>query len=99
MNDLSPETLPTGTVLGALQVDGRAGYGTYGVVYRAHKSGQTEAQPVALKLARYPNDPRFEREAGLLARIQHPGVPRLLGRGTWKGGPRGDTHPCEPTGG
>ncbi|MDC0707092.1 serine/threonine-protein kinase [Stigmatella sp. ncwal1] len=93
MNNLTPETLPCGTVLGSWQVDGRAGYGTYGVVYRAHQSGQTEAQPVALKLARYPNDPRFEREAGLLARIQHAGVPRLLGRGTWKGGPRGDTHP------
>ncbi|ADO71752.1 serine/threonine-protein kinase [Stigmatella aurantiaca] len=93
MKDLSPETLPTGTVLGSWQLDGRAGYGAYGVVYRAHKVGQTEAQPVALKLARYPNDPRFEREAGLLAQIQHARVPCLLGRGTWKGGPRGDTYP------
>ncbi|MDC0707847.1 serine/threonine-protein kinase [Stigmatella sp. ncwal1] len=93
MNELPPEALPPGTLLGSWQLDGRAGYGVYGAVYRAHRKGNTEAQPVALKLARYPNDLRFDREAELLARIQHPGVPRLLGRGSWKGGPRGDTHP------
>ncbi|MDC0711642.1 serine/threonine-protein kinase [Stigmatella sp. ncwal1] len=93
MDALLPEALPPGTLLGPWQVDGRAGYGTYGAVYRAHRRGQTSAQPVALKVARYPNDLRFEREAGLLARIQHPGVPRLLGRGTWAGGSSGEAHP------
>ncbi|MDC0709153.1 serine/threonine-protein kinase [Stigmatella sp. ncwal1] len=80
-------------MLGSWEVDGRAGYGTYGVVYRAHRRGQTEGPPVALKLARHPNDWRFGREAELLSRIQNPCVPRLLGRGTWKGGPRRETHP------
>ncbi|ADO73535.1 Protein kinase [Stigmatella aurantiaca DW4/3-1] len=80
-------------MLGAWQVDWRAGYGSYGAVYRAHRRGQTEGPPVALKLARHPNDWRFGREAELLTRIQHPGVPRLLGQGTWKGGPGREKHP------
>ncbi|MDC0709611.1 serine/threonine-protein kinase [Stigmatella sp. ncwal1] len=93
MDELLPEALPPGTLLGAWEIEGRAGYGTYGAVYRAHRQGQTEGPPVALKLARHPNDLRFDREAELLTRIQHPGVPRLLGRGTWTGVPRGETHP------
>ncbi len=39
---------------------------------------------MALKLAVYPRDPRFEREAVLLSRIRHPSVPRLLEAGQWK---------------
>jgi serine/threonine protein kinase len=39
---------------------------------------------VALKLAVYPADPRFEREAELLSRIRYPGVPRLLDAGLWR---------------
>ncbi|ADO74045.1 serine/threonine-protein kinase [Stigmatella aurantiaca] len=93
MNELLPEALPAGTRLDTWEVDERAGYGTYGAVYRAHRVGQTEGPPVALKLARYPDDPRFNREAELLTRIRHPGVPRLLGRGTWTGGPGRATHP------
>ncbi|SEU15302.1 serine/threonine-protein kinase [Stigmatella erecta] len=93
MNKPSPEALPAGTVLDTWQVDGPAGYGTYGAVYRAHGVGHTEGPPVALKLARHPNDPRFAREARLLSRIRHPGVPRLLGQGTWTGGPWGAPHP------
>ncbi|MDC0712196.1 serine/threonine-protein kinase [Stigmatella sp. ncwal1] len=93
MDELIPEALPDGTVLGPWKVDGRAGYGTYGAVYRAHRTGRLFPPPVALKVARYPDDSRFDREAELLSRIQHPGVPRLLGRGVWKGGPNGDRHP------
>ncbi|ADO68156.1 serine/threonine-protein kinase [Stigmatella aurantiaca] len=93
MDERVPEALPEGTVLGLWKVDGRAGYGTYGAVYQAHRRRRLFSPPVALKLARYPNDLRFEREAELLSRIRHPGVPRLVGRGSWKGGPRGDTHP------
>jgi eukaryotic-like serine/threonine-protein kinase len=93
MDELSPEALPDGTRLGPWRVEGRAGYGTYGAVYRMRRTRRLLAQPVALKLARYPNDPRFEREAELLTRIRHPHVPRLLGRGTWKANPHGETHP------
>ncbi|ADO74588.1 serine/threonine-protein kinase [Stigmatella aurantiaca] len=93
MDELLPEALPPGTLLGSWRVDGWAGFGTYGVVYRAHRTGRLFPQPVALKLARYPHDARFDREAELLSRIQHPGVPRLLGRGTWTRGPRRERHP------
>ena len=93
MNALLPEALPPGTPLGSWRVQGRAGYGTYGAVYRAHKKGWRKGPVVALKLARFPEDLRFDREAELLTRIQHPSVPRLLGRGTWRGGEEGESHP------
>jgi eukaryotic-like serine/threonine-protein kinase len=93
MEELLPEALPPGTSLGSWQVHGRAGYGTYGAVYRAHKKGWRKGPLVALKLARFPEDLRFDREAELLARIQHPSVPRLLGRGTWTGSRAGERHP------
>jgi hypothetical protein len=38
---------------------------------------------VALKIAVFPNDPRFMREVELLARIHHPAVPQLLDQGSW----------------
>ncbi|SET91406.1 serine/threonine-protein kinase [Stigmatella erecta] len=93
MDALLPEALPPGTRLGSWRVQGRAGYGTYGAVYRAHKKGWRKGPVVALKLARFPEDPRFDREAELLSRIQHPSVPRLLGRGTWSGSREGEAHP------
>jgi eukaryotic-like serine/threonine-protein kinase len=93
LDTLSPEALPEGSRLGPWQVEGRAGYGTYGAVYRVRRTRRILPQLVALKLARYPNDLRFEREAELLTRLRHPGVPRLLGQGTWKSSPQGDTHP------
>ncbi|SEL60157.1 Serine/threonine protein kinase [Stigmatella aurantiaca] len=93
MNELSPEALPPGTLVGSWRVDACVGYGTYGVVYRTYWAGQTEGPPVALKLARHPGDPRFDREAELLTRVQHPSVPRLLGRGRWQGRRKGSTHP------
>ena len=57
------------------------GQGAYGVVYRAVRAGLEHAGPVALKLARYPWDARLGREAELLSRVSHPGIPRLLDRG------------------
>ncbi|WP_225411771.1 serine/threonine-protein kinase [Stigmatella hybrida] len=93
MDTLLPEALPPGTPLGSWRVQGRAGYGTYGAVYLAHKKGWRKGPAVALKLARFPEDPRFDREAELLTRIQHPSVPRLLGRGRWRGSQEGEAHP------
>ncbi|MDC0710376.1 serine/threonine-protein kinase [Stigmatella sp. ncwal1] len=93
MDELSPLTLPSGTVLGTWQLEDRVGYGAYGAVYRAHRMGQISPQPVALKLALYSNDPRFEREAELLARVHHPNVPRLLAQGSWRGGRWNASYP------
>jgi hypothetical protein len=47
---------------------------------------------VALKLAIYPDDSRFEREVELLSRIRHPSVPRLLDAGLWHS-PSGAPYP------
>jgi predicted Ser/Thr protein kinase len=58
-----------------------SGIGSYGVVYRVEKVGQEAAGPFALKLARHPQDPRFEREGELISRLRHRHVPRLEDRG------------------
>jgi serine/threonine protein kinase len=39
---------------------------------------------VALKIAVFPSDPRFNREVELLSRNPLPGMPRLLDRGSWQ---------------
>jgi serine/threonine protein kinase len=92
MPECDPASLPTGARVGPWRVVGWRGRGSYGAVYRAVREGREEAGPVALKLALQPGDPRFEREARLLSRVRHPGVPRLLGQGDWRH-PSGAAHP------
>jgi serine/threonine protein kinase len=65
-------------------VESWSAQGTYGTVYRAVSSGQDEPVPVALKLARHPEDPRFGREAAVLSRLDHPSVPLVLDHGRWR---------------
>jgi predicted Ser/Thr protein kinase len=74
--------------VGSWRVVSLQGSGSYGVVYLVEKVGQADAGPFALKLAKHPLDPRFEREGELLSRIHHPCVPRLEARGwlTFPGG-------------
>jgi serine/threonine protein kinase len=74
--------------VGAWRVVSRHGSGSYGVVYRVERVGQVDATPFALKLAKHPLDPRFEREGELLSRIRHPHVPGFEARGwlTFPGG-------------
>lgn len=69
-----------------LLVYGEAGRGTHGVVYLARR--ETDGAAVALKLLRPARgaptpseEERFLREARLLARLDHPGIVRLLGAG------------------
>jgi hypothetical protein len=90
--DVGPTALQQGTKVGGWRVRGICGRGTYGTVYRAVTEGSTQAEPVALKLAIYPGDARFEREVELLSRIRHPSVPRLLDAGLWRS-PEGASHP------
>jgi serine/threonine protein kinase len=54
--------------------------------------GQEELGPVALKLSVLPWDARFAREAQLLSRLSHPGIPRLLDSGMLRH-PSGLEHP------
>jgi len=77
-----------GTQVGSWRVVSQHGKGSYGVVYRVEKIGQESSGPFALKVARHPLDPRFEREWELLSRIRHPQVPRLEVQGwvTFPGG-------------
>jgi serine/threonine protein kinase len=79
----TPDSLSVGNLVGPWRVEGYAGRGTYGVVYRARRAGHPGSPPVALKLAVFPYDPRFVREVELLSRIHHPSVPQLLDRGWW----------------
>jgi serine/threonine protein kinase len=62
------------------------------VVYRARRAGHPGSQPVALKIAVFPNDPRLVREAELLSRTHHPSLPELLARGWWHASPE-VSHP------
>jgi serine/threonine protein kinase len=80
---LNPASLPPGTSIGPWRLLEQRGRGAYGVVYRAERVEEPQGV-VALKLALYPGDARFVREAELLSRIHHPAVPRLFDHGQWQ---------------
>jgi len=82
--EVDPRCLPVGTRVGPWRVVGFGGLGSYGTLYRVELVGHEEAGPSALKLAVYPGDPRFEREAWLLSRTHSPYVPRLQDQGVWE---------------
>jgi serine/threonine protein kinase len=81
-----------GTTVGPWLIQQRVDSGSYGVVYRAQRAGHPESPVVALKMARQAGDPRFEREAQLLQRVQHPGVPGYEDSGLWTA-PSGARYP------
>ncbi len=78
-------TLPPGATVGGFTIDAVLGVGGFGVVYRARQ--ERPSRDVALKLIR-PGvaSPRllrrFELEAELLARLQHPGIAHVYETGT-----------------
>ncbi|MFP2929372.1 protein kinase domain-containing protein [Pyxidicoccus sp. 3LG] len=80
---LNPASLPPGTTIGRWRLLEQRGRGSFGVVYRA-QSVEEPGGVVALKLALYPGDVRFVREAELLSRVHHPAVPRLFDHGQWQ---------------
>jgi hypothetical protein len=79
----------TGASIGPWRILERMGSGTFGIVYRVCLAEEPGAGEYALKLAREPADPRFERETELLGRLRHPHVPGLRDHGIWQG----DRHP------
>src|SRR5690606_26431632 len=81
-----------GTEVGPWRVLGLSRRGAHGTVYRAERRGHEHEGPVALKVANWPLEARFEREGGLLSRVRHPSVPRLLDGGWWRG-PDGEQYP------
>lgn len=88
----TPDTLKPGDLVGPWRIEGNAGRGSYGAVYKARRAGHPSSVPVALKVAMFPNDPRFVREVESLARVRHPSVPQLLDRGWWHSA-AGIAHP------
>jgi serine/threonine protein kinase len=82
-DELTPDSLRVGSLVGPWRVEGYTGRGSYGVVFRARRAGHPASPPVALKLALMPYDPRFVREVELLSRTHHPSVPQLFDRGWW----------------
>jgi len=79
----SPDSLRPGNLVGPWRVEGYAGRGSYGLVFRARFASRPHSPLVALKLVAFPADPRFLREAALLARLSHRAVPRLVAQGDW----------------
>lgn len=79
----SPALLQPGDLVGPWRIEGYAGRGSYGLTFRARLASQPQSAPVALKVAVFPGDPRFWREATLLEKLQHLSVPQLLDYGEW----------------
>ena len=81
-----PATGWAGRVMGAYRLDRPIGRGGMGSVWLAHLAHEGTSKPVALKvlnraLLGRSGRRRFEREASLLAQLQHPNIARLLDTG------------------
>jgi serine/threonine protein kinase len=79
--EASVHRLAPGTQVGNWRVVTWQSQGAYGGVYQAAPVPPEPAAPAALKIALYPWDARVVREAEQLSRLDHPSIPRLLGRG------------------
>jgi len=80
------ESLPPGTVVGHWRIDRRVGAGGMGVVYEAHRADGQFKQRAALKVIKRGMDTdevirRFADERRTLARLEHPGIARLIDGG------------------
>lgn len=80
-----------GTQLGPFRVCEKIGHGGMGVVYRGERDVGGFRQEVAIKLIRRGFDfddirARFLRERRILARLDHPGLARLIDGGTTEDG-------------
>jgi eukaryotic-like serine/threonine-protein kinase len=88
---LSSDTLPSayrsladGTRIGAFEIGTLIGRGGMGEVYAAHRVDAEFEQRVALKILRpeaVSQTDLFDRERRLLARLDHPGIARLIDGG------------------
>jgi len=77
-------SLAEGQIVGGFTIDRLIGRGGMGEVYLAHRTTEDFAQRVALKMLRAEASDRgdmFARERRLLARLEHPGIARLIDAG------------------
>jgi non-specific serine/threonine protein kinase/serine/threonine-protein kinase len=84
-----PAELATGARVGAWRIGALLGRGGSGEVYRAERADGDFAQQAALKLLRVDavgQLERFHSERRLLARLEHPGIARLLDGGVTPAG-------------
>jgi len=82
-------SLPAGSRVGAWRIENLIGRGGMGEVYRAERADGQFEQQVALKLIRRDaaGEPRrFTTERQILARLEHPGIARLLDGGVAEDG-------------
>lgn len=82
-------SVPEGTQIGHWQVGNLIGRGGMGEVYSARRADAAFEQRAALKLLRYEAAgqlDRFHSERQILARLEHPGIARLLDGGTTSDG-------------
>ena len=78
-----------GEMVGIWRIVERLGGGGMGAVYRAERADGLYEQAVALKLMAPGNEARarrFERERQMLARLDHPGIARIIDGGTDEAG-------------
>lgn len=78
------ETLPVGTRLGQWALDELLGSGGMGAVYKAHRADELYEQTVAVKIVEIVSASqraRFDQERQRLARLEHPGVVRIIDGG------------------
>ncbi len=68
------------------------GSGQFGSVFRVVRASSPHSTSFALKLAHFPDDPRFEREASVLSRLHHSHVPAFRDSGLWHS-PSGHSYP------
>lgn len=77
-------SLSEGQIVGGFTIDRLIGRGGMGEVYLAHRTTEDFEQRVALKMLRAEASDRgdmFARERRLLARLEHPGIARLIDAG------------------
>src|SRR4051812_48197637 len=82
--DYSTGALPPGTRLGVWQIEHLIGRGGAGEVYAARRADDTFHQRAALKLLQHgavAEASRFRIERDILARLEHPGIARLVDGG------------------
>lgn len=83
--------LPPGTTIGPYEVRDGLGAGGMGEVYRAWDKRLQRFVAIKVLLAEHARDPdlpvRLEREALILASLNHPGIATVFGIESWQGSP------------